>query len=120
MIGDSAESSNSLDGAPKKKGNGSTDWSKIAKDLVSERDDLLDQLGEVQSENARLEIRLAEMEHTGMDARAVVRLKCLQHMYSRLVNFQAECGEDKKKLDRLMKEVQHVMSKQIREVSNKR
>ena len=53
----------------------------------------------------------------GMDVWAVVKLRCLTHMYGRLINFQATCEEDKAKLDNVLSDAQHVMKTQIQKAA---
>lgn len=66
----------------------------------------------------KLEEELKQRKKLGLDdARARVKLMSLFSFFSRMVNFQARCDADKRKIDKMVSEVQAVMRSDIERVS---
>ena len=99
------------------KENGKTNWKKMAEDLMKETEHLRADLDSSRRKYQELRKRFVKVEKASMDERAVVKLRCLNHLYGRLVNFQASCDEDKARVDALVKDAQHVMKDQIQKAT---
>lgn len=99
------------------KENGKTNWKKMAEDLMKETERLQSDLADSRLKYQELRKRFVKVEKASIDERAVVKLRCLNHLYGRLVNFQASCEEDKARVESMVADAQHVMKTQIQKAS---
>lgn len=89
----------------------------MAEGLLKETERLETELAAIRSRYQDLRKRFVKVEKASLDERAVVKLRCLTHLYGRLVNFQAHCPEDKAKVDELVQDAQHVIRAQLQKAA---
>jgi hypothetical protein len=84
---------------------------------------LVMKVADLQQENERLTKRLGEAEQklmrikaSGWDERHIVKLRALEHFYSRVLNAQTSCKEDKAYLDELTQDVRHIIKDRLTKV----
>ena len=99
------------------KGNGKDSGEELLEPLAEENKKLTAELEASRQRYQDLRKRFVRVEKAGMDERAVVKLRCLNHMFGRLINFQATCKEDKARIERLVQDAMHVMKDQVEKAS---
>ena len=70
-------------------------------------------LGEARAEVGELQKKCYEFACSGWDERSAIVLNTLSHFYSRVLNFPCACKEDRKRLDKIVEEAQHVMKAKL-------
>jgi len=89
-------------------------WKQIAQSLQIEVEKLQGEIKLLREEHASVVELRAEMKVVGWGPRHKVMLNCLEHFYSRVLNSQTHCDEDKEYLDELVKDVQNVIQKRLK------
>lgn len=100
-------------GRAKKNGKEELDWLREISGLNEARILLMEERDTAVAKCQKLEMRFKAMKSSGFDERAAVRLRSLMHFFSRLVNYQAHCEADKKKIDKMVADVQVIMRRDI-------
>jgi molecular chaperone GrpE (heat shock protein) len=98
-------------------GNGKTDWKEVAKASQEQVTSLEQSLASQRKKYQELVTRFKLLEKTGLDERAAVKLRIFQSLWGRLINFQAKCPEDKKKVDTLVDEYMPALKKAVEAAS---
>lgn len=99
------------------KPNGKTDWKEMAKASQEQVKSLEQTLASQMKKYRDLVTRFKLVEKAGIDERAAVKLRILQHMWSQMINFQAKCPEDKEKVNKLVAEYGPAMKEAVAEAS---
>jgi len=105
------------DRSPSTDGNGKTDWKEVARAAQEQVNSLEQSLASQRKRYRDLVTRFKLVEKTGLDERAAVKLRIFQNLWSRLINFQAKCPEDKKKVDTLVDEYMPALKKAVQDAS---
>lgn len=112
-------------GKSKTKGNGKTtenggelDWLRQLSGLTEAKIRLMEERDAAIKRCQELEKELKQRKRLGLDdERSRVKLMSLFSFFSRMVNFQARCEADKRKIDKMVSEVQSVMRSDVERLS---
>jgi hypothetical protein len=97
----------------KKNGKEELDWLREISGLNESRIQLMEEKEAAVAKCQKMEERLKRMKDSGLDERSAVKLRSLMHFFSRMVNYQAHCEADKKKIEKMVSEVQAIMRRDI-------
>jgi len=87
---------------PSANGNGKTDWKGLALALQENVKQLEENLARQREKYNSLKSRFKVLADTSLDERAAVKLRVFNHLWGQLINFQAKCPEDKKRIEELV------------------
>ena len=96
-----------------KKTNGKIDWPDVTKSLEEETENLKQQLSLLQNQYQEQSKRFKALEKVSLDERAAVKVRILNLLHGRLINFQAHCADDKQSIETMLEEVRPVLKAEI-------
>jgi hypothetical protein len=93
------------------------EWLREISGLNEARIKLMEERDEAVARRREMEKEFRRIKNLGLDERDLAKYRSLSHLFSRIVNFQAHCEKDKRKLDKMVSEVQKVLRTDIERLS---